>query len=40
MTCHPPDHLGADAIRREGQGKTAQADPLFHHLAGIARNAP
>jgi hypothetical protein len=38
MTCHPPDYLGADAIRREGQGETAPADPLFQ-LAGIARNA-
>jgi hypothetical protein len=42
LTCHPPDHLPADAIRREGQGPSLPApardpaeDPLFRQ-AGVA----
>jgi hypothetical protein len=31
---HPPVHLAADAIRREGQGEIASVDPLFRR-AGI-----
>jgi hypothetical protein len=40
MTCHPPDHLPAAAIRREGEGPEAplashpDADPLFRQ-AGL-----
>jgi hypothetical protein len=29
MTCHPADHLTAEAVRWEGQGETAPAGPLF-----------
>jgi hypothetical protein len=45
LTCHPPDHLAADAIRREGEADDASGpaaprvphddtDPLFRQ-AGI-----
>jgi hypothetical protein len=38
MTCHPPDHLPADAIRRENEADDAprapdrDADPLFRQV--------
>jgi hypothetical protein len=34
MTRHPPVHLAADAIRREGEGGQPFIDPLFRH-AGL-----
>ena len=27
--CHPPDHLPAEAVKREGKGAPPQAGPLF-----------
>jgi hypothetical protein len=41
MTCHPPVHLAADAVRREGEGDAPgpEAHTLFRQ-AGFDLDAP
>jgi hypothetical protein len=36
LTCHPPDHLRAEAIRREGEVVEVESTDLLFQQAGMS----